>query len=148
MANTLKKENADFTQLSQSRVFENLSFRANVIAYLKAMVLYVAQGEKWDKTIEDFVRWSERYDLWCKMKFFGAAIEEDSESTEKTRRPGPQNLLALLGEEFPVEELEQVRRRQGVEKTPVDHLLSVWKGRGYVIEIEGKKGWWKRLISV
>ena len=139
------EENAEFARLSQSRVYENLSFRANVIAYLKAMVLYVAQGEKWDKTIEDFIRWSERYDLWCKMKFFGEAIEDAETATSTQRRPGPQNLLALLPDEFTTDELQQVRRRQGVDRTPLQHMLTVWKSRGYIAPIDGQENVWQNL---
>ena len=145
LANRLKDENADFARLSQSRVYENLSFRGNVIAFLKAMVLYVAQGEKWDKTLEDFIRWSEQYDLWCKMKFFGEAIEDAETATSTQRRPGPRNLLALLPEEFTTEELQHVRRRQGVDKTPLTHLLQVWKNRGYVEQVVGQENVWKKL---
>lgn len=146
LAQKLKDENADFARLSQSRVYENLSFRANVIAFLKAMVLYVAQGEKWNQTIEDFISWSERYDLWCKMKFFGEAIEDAETATSTQRRPGPQNLLALLPDEFTTDELQHVRRRQGVDKTPIEKLLSVWKSRNYVTPVEGKEGVWKRVL--
>ena len=145
LANRLKDENADFARLSQSRVYENLSFRGNVIAFLKAMVLYVAQGEKWDKTLEDFIRWSEQYDLWCKMKFFGEAIEDAETATSTQRRPGPQNLLALLPDEFTTDELQHVRRRQGVDKTPLTHLLQVWKNRGYVEQVVGQANVWRKL---
>ncbi|MCQ2273315.1 MAG: hypothetical protein MJZ86_00810 [Bacteroidales bacterium] len=144
LARKLMEENADFARLSQSRVYENLSFRGNVIAFLKAMVLYVAQGEKWDKVLEDFVRWSERYDLWCKMKFFGEAIAE-AETTVRSHRPGPQNLLTLLGNEFTTDELQQVRRRQGVEKTPLAALLKVWRSRNYVEPVEGKANTWRKV---
>ncbi len=147
LANKLKDENADFARLSQSRVYENLSFRGNVIAFLKAMVLYVAQGEKWDKTLEDFIRWSERYDLWCKMRFFGEAIEDAETATSTQRRPGPQNLLALLPDEFTTDELQHVRRRQGVDKTPIDKLLNVWKNRNYVMAVEGKENVWRKTLS-
>ena len=145
LAKKLMEENADFARLSQSRVYENLSFRGNVIAFLKAMVLFVAQGEKWDKTLEDFIRWSEQYDLWCKMKFFGEAIEDAETASSGPRRPGPQNLLALLGEEFTTDELQQVRRRQGVDKTPLSHLLHVWKNRGYITEADGKENVWRKI---
>ena len=145
LARKLMEENAEFARLSQSRVYENLSFRANVIAYLKAMVLYVAQGEKWDKTIEDFIRWSERYDLWCKMKFFGEAIEDAECVSSATHRPGPQNLLALLPEQFTTDELQQVRRRQGVDRTPLQHMLTVWKSRGYIAPIDGQENCWRNL---
>ncbi len=145
LANRLKDENADFARLSQSRVYENLSFRGNVIAFLKAMVLYVAQGEKWDKTLEDFIRWSEQYDLWCKMKFFGQAIEDAEAVTACQRRPGPQNLLALLPGEFTSDELQHVRRRQGVDKSPLASLLRVWKSRGYIEQVEGQENVWRKL---
>ena len=147
LAKKLMEENADFARLSQSRVYENLSFRGNVIAFLKAMVLYVAQGEKWDKTIEDFTRWSEQYDLWCKMMFFGEAIEDAETASSPQRRPGPQNLLVFLPNEFTADELQHVRRRQGVDKTPLSHLLNVWKNRGYVEQVEGKENVWRKTLS-
>lgn len=145
LAKALMMENADFARLSQSRVYENLSFRGNVIAFLKAMILYVAQGEKWDKTIEDFIRWSEQYDLWCKMKFFGEAIEDAELTASGQRRPGPQNLLTLLGNEFTTDELQMVRHRQGVDKSPLSHLLNVWKNRGYIEPVPEKEGVWRKL---
>ena len=100
LAKKLREENAEFARLSQSRVYENLSFRANVIAFLKAMVLFVAQGGVWDKVTEDFIRWSLKYDMWCKMKFFGAAIEDVEKSSMCEKRRGPQNLLDLLPDVF------------------------------------------------
>ena len=106
LAKRLKEENAEFARLSQSRVYENLSFRANVIAYLKAMVLYVAHGGVWDKTMEDFVRWSLKYDMWCKMRFFGEAIEEVENYGARERRRGPQNLLDLLPDIFTRDEAQ------------------------------------------
>ena len=136
LAKKLVQENADFARLSQSRVYENLSFRANVIAFLKAMVLYVAQGEVWDKTLEDFTRWSLRYDLWCKMKFFGQAIEDEENSTLNVAHRGPQNLLDLLPEVFSREEAGLLRQRQGIRQGTLKAMLSNWKKRGY-IEIYG-----------
>ena len=131
LAQTLCEENARFAQLSQSRVYENLSFRANVIAYLKAMVLYVAQGERWDKTCENFIRWSEEYDLWCKMHFFGEAIaaaEGESQTSKKT----PRSLLAQLGEKFTLEEAIMVRRRAGLDSKGCKNMLRVWRTRGFI----------------
>ena len=136
LAKKLVQENADFARLSQSRVYENLSFRANVIAFLKAMVLYVAHGEQWDKTMEDFVRWSLQYDLWCKMQFFGEAIEDEENSGERSARKGPQNLLDLLPEVFTREEAGMLRQRQGIRTGSLSFMLSNWKKRGY-IEIYG-----------
>ena len=136
LAKKLVQENADFARLSQSRVYENLSFRANVIAFLKAMVLYVAHGEQWDKTIEDFVRWSLQYDLWCKMQFFGEAIEDEENSGERSARKGPQNLLDLLPEVFTREEAGLLRQRQGIRTGSLTYMLSNWKKRGY-IEVYG-----------
>ena len=135
----LMHENADFARLSQSRVFENFSFRANVIAFLKAMVLYVAHGEKWDKTMEDFVRWSLRYDLWCKMHFFGSAIEAiEHADLPITPRKGPQNLLDLLPNVFTREEAGIMRKNQGIVDGSLKLMLSNWKKRGY-IEPYGEK---------
>ena len=131
LAKKLKEENAEFARLSQSRVYENLSFRANVIAYLKAMVLYVAHGCVWDKTMEDFIRWSLRYDMWCKMTFFGEAIEVQEE-TGTVKRNGPRNLLDLLPHVFTREEAWQMRQRQGIRKGNVQMMLDNWRTRGYI----------------
>jgi len=131
-AKKLKEENAEFARLSQSRVYENLSFRANVIAYLKAMVLFVAQGGVWDKVTEDFIRWSLKYDMWCKMKFFGDAIEEMENSTLREKKRGPQNLLDLLPDTFTRDEAQQMRQRQGVMHGSVGAMLSTWKTRKYI----------------
>ena len=137
LAKKLMEENAEFSRLSQSRVYENLSFRANVIAFLKAMVLYVAHGEKWDKTMEEFIRWSLEYDMWCKMQFFGRAIGRvDKDEEDSFRQRGPQNLLDLLPEVFTREEAQLMRHRQGIEEGSVRSMLSNWKKRGY-IEVYG-----------
>ena len=138
LAKKLVEECAETARLSQNRVYENLSFRANVIAYLKAMVLYVAHGERWDKTMEDFVRWSLHYDLWCKMQLFGDAIEAQ-EATEGTKKnKGPQNLLDLLPEIFTREEAGAMRTRVGIRNGSLSQMLNNWKGRGY-IEIYGEE---------
>ena len=138
LARVLMQENADFARLSQSRVYENFSFRANVIAFLKAMVLYVANGEVWDDTMEDFIRWSLRYDLWCKMHFFGQAIEEQEYGGEKGNHRGPQNLLDLLPEVFTREEAGMLRQRQGIRTGSLSFMLGNWKKRGY-IELYGEE---------
>ena len=138
LARKLAEESADFARLSQSRVYENLSFRANVIAYLKAMVLYVAQGEVWDKVTEDFVRWSLRYDLWCKMQFFGPAIEQQESAGQKTVSKGPQNLLDLLPEVFTREEANTLRQRMGIRSDSLRQMLCNWRRRGY-IELYGEE---------
>ena len=132
LAKKLMQENADFARLSQSRVYENFSFRANVIAFLKAMVLYVAHGEVWTPEMEDFVRWSLKYDMWCKMHFFGQAIEEQEYGGEKAGRRGPQNLLDLLPEVFTREEAGMLRQRQGIRTGSLSFMLSNWKKRGYI----------------
>ena len=138
LAKKLVEECAETARLSQNRVYENLSFRANVIAYLKAMVLYVAHGERWDKTMEDFVRWSLHYDLWCKMQLFGDAIEAQ-EATEGTKKnKGPQNLLDLLPEIFTREEAGAMRNRVGIRGDSLAQMLNNWKGRGY-IELYGEE---------
>ena len=133
LAKKLMEENADFARLSQSRVFENLSYRANVIAYLKACTLYVANGMKWEKSIEEFVRWSLRYDLWCKMKYFGQMIE-DTENVvyTGTRRPGPQNLLDRLPDTFTYDEAGEMRHRCNVTGGSLSLMLSNWKSRGFI----------------
>ena len=137
LAKKLMEECADFARLSESRVYENLSFRANVIAFLKACILYVAHGEKWDKTMEDFIRWSLKYDLWCKMNFFGEAIEGVEDSDTRVKKRGPQNLLDLLPETFTREEASQMRIRNGVRKGTVQGMLDNWKHRGYIALVEG-----------
>ena len=138
LARKLVEECAEFSRLSQSRVYENLSFRANVIAFLKAMVLYVAHGEKWDKSMEDFVRWSLQYDLWCKMKFFGPAIEAQEESGMKLPTKGPQNLLDQLPEIFTRAEAGQMRQRMGIRTGSLRMMLGNWTHRGY-IELYGEE---------
>ena len=137
LAKKLMEENAEFARLSESRVYENLSFRANVIAYLKACILYVAHGEKWDKTMEDFVRWSLQYDMWCKIQFFGEAIEEQEFTVVKKNNRGPQNLLDLLPDIFTREEAGLLRKRQGIRSGSLTYMLSNWKKRGY-IELYGE----------
>ena len=138
LAKKLVEECADFARLSQSRVYENLSFRGNVIAFLKAMVLYVAHDGKWDKCIEEFVRWSLRYDLWCKMRFFGDSIEAQEEKDEKIPTKGPQNLLDLLPEIFSREEANSLRQRVGIRSDSLSQMLNNWKQRGY-IEVYGEE---------
>ena len=136
LAKKLREENAEFARLSQSRVYEKLSFRANVIAYLKAMVLFVAQGGVWDKVTEDFIRWSLRYDLWCKMRFFGEAIEGKEYGGPNEKKRGPQNLLDLLPDIFTREEAQQMRVRQGITSGNLSLMLATWKNRQY-IELHG-----------
>ena len=138
LSRKLIEECADFARLSESRVYENLSFRANVIAFLKACVLYVSHGEKWDKTIEDFVRWSLKYDMYCKMHFFGQAIEEQEYGGEQCRHRGPQNLLDLLPEIFTREEAGLLRQHQGIRHGSLKAMISNWKKRGY-IEVYGEE---------
>jgi len=138
LAKKLVEECAEFARLSQSRVYENLSFRANVIAFLKAMVLYVAHGETWDKTMEDFVRWSLKYDMWCKMKYFGEAINAQEENGNKLPTKGPQNLLDMLPEIFTREEAGQLRQRMGIRSGSLRQMLGNWMHRKY-IEIYGEK---------
>ena len=137
LARQLNEECAEFARLSQSRVYENLSFRANVIAYLKAMVLYVAHGEEWSQEIADFVRWSLQYDLWCKMEFFGVEIETQTESVPEVKGHGPQNLLDLLPDVFTREEAGLMRQRMGISSGSLKQMLSNWKHRGY-IELYGE----------
>lgn len=134
LAKKLGDECADFARLSQSRVYENLSFRANVIAYLKACVLYVANGRKWDKTMEEFVRWSLKYDLWCKMEFFGADIEGANRGGTPTEKhiPGRRNLLELLPDEFTLTDAIRIRQTEGMDAAGTDAMLRQWKCRGYI----------------
>ena len=134
LAVKMRDENAEFARLSQSRVYENLSFRANVIAYLKACVLYVANGEKWDKSIEDFVRWSFHYDMWCKMEFFGAAIEDamNEPINGNGRVPGRRNLLESLPDEFSYQDAVRVRQAEGMDAEGTRNMLHQWTYRNYI----------------
>ena len=134
LAQTLKEECADFARLSQSRVYENLSFRANVIAYLKACVLFVANGCQWDKTFEDFIRWSLQYDLACKMEFFGAAIEE-AQAANPNKQKGPRNLLELLPDNFSYREAVEVRLQAGMDEKGTQNMLNQWGYRNYIARI-------------
>ena len=134
LAQQLKEECADFARLSQSRVYENLSFRANVIAWLKACVLYVANDCRWDDTFEDFIRWSLQYDLACKMEFFGADIEEAMIDSSRTGG-GPRNLLNLLPDEFTYQQVVQVRQRMGKDEKGTQNMLNQWVHRNYVERI-------------
>ncbi len=137
LARKLQDECAEFARLSQNEVYWNLSHRACVIAWLKACVLYVANGCKWERCIEDFVRWSLNYDLWCKMRFFGEDIEKANSGSELTGRRGPKNLLELLPDEFTLEDAKRVRRQQGLTIAEKDTLrmIRIWKCRGYVFQI-------------
>ena len=123
---------ADFAVLSGRRSYENLSFRANVIAYLKAMVLYIAGGEKWDKTLEDFITWSLHYDLWCKMNFFANDMDEAEIAMRRQGHRGPQNMLDMLPDEFTREEVHLLRQSQGITTGSTSKMLSNWKHRGYI----------------
>ena len=136
LAKKLIEECADFARLSESRVYENLSFRANVIAYLKACVLYVAHGEKWDKTMEDFIRWSLKYDMWCKMNFFGEAIEQMDAGNSKKGRRGPQNLLDLLPEVFTYGDAGRMRLRLGIKNGSLAKMIFNWKSRNYIESLD------------
>ena len=134
LAKTLKEECADFARLSQSRVYENLSFRANVIAYLKACVLFVANGCRWDKTFEEFVRWSLKYDLACKMEFFGDAIKE-AQAAAPHKQKGPRNLLELLPDNFSYREAVEVRLQAGMDEKGTQNMLNQWGYRNYIARI-------------
>ena len=132
LAKVLKDENAEFSRLSQDRVYENLSFRANVIGYLKACVLYVANGYRWETEIEDFIRWSERYDLYCKMRFFGDAIKKAEIEGEQESRRGPSSILGLLPEEFNYQQVENLRVENKMNANGTMKMLNNWLYRGYI----------------
>ena len=138
LAEKLKEENADFSRMSQNRVFENLSFRGNVIAFLKACVLYVANGCKWEPEIEEFIRWSESYDLWCKMIFFGAGIAKANEVGEKSSKRGPANLLQQLPDTFTYTQAEMVRQRNDFGKNGTVTMLRNWVNRHYIEKVPPK----------
>ena len=132
LALKLKDENAEFSRLSQDRVYENLSFRANVIAYLKACVLYVANGCKWEPEIDEFIRWSERYDLYCKMRFFGDAIKRANDTGEKSSKRGPSNMLMQLPDEFTYQQVMDLRVAHGMDTRGTNKMLRNWRGRSYI----------------
>ena len=135
LAKKLNEECAEFSRLSQSRTYENFTFRANVIAYLKACVLFVANDYKWDETCEDFIRWSLNYDLWCKMQFFGDAIEQANNMAERTGTRGPRNLLELLPDTFTLEDVKRICRQEGKDAARAARIISIWKSRNYVFQI-------------
>ena len=139
LAEKLKEENADFSRMSQNRVFENLSFRGNVIAFLKACVLYVANGCKWEPEIDEFIRWSESYDLWCKMIFFGAGIAKANETGEKSNKRGPANLLQQLPDTFTYAQAEMVRQQNEFGKKGTAMMLRNWVNRHYIEKIPPKE---------
>ena len=142
LALKLKEEHAEFSRLSQDRTYENLSFRANVIGYLKACVLYVANGYRWEPEIEEFIRWSEQYDLYCKMKFFGDAIKHANGSDEKTSKRGPASLLQQLPDVFSFQQAEFLRSQLGMNRSGTVSMLRNWVNRNYVKKIppQGAKG--------
>ena len=142
LATVLKNENAEFARTSQNRIYENFSFRANVIAYLKACVLYVANGFKWEPEIDDFIRWSERYDLWCKMRFFGDMIAKEMNSAERSSKRGPENLLQLLPDVFTLSQLEALRLEHGLEQKGTKGIIRQWVHRQYIerIKPQGEDG--------
>ena len=132
LAEILSDENADFSQVTQNRIYENFTFRANVIAYLKACVLYVANGCRWEPEIEDFIRWSERYDLWCKMRFFEEDIQKANNVGEHSNKRGPSNLLQSLPDTFTEQQVVEARAALGLSEEGTAHLLSTWVYRKYV----------------
>ena len=132
LALKLKDENAEFARLSQDRTFENLSFRANVIAYLKACVLYVANGCKWEPEIDEFIRWSEQYDLYCKMRFFGDMIAKENYTAQKSSKRGPQNLLQILPDSFTAAQLLAIRLEHGLDAKGTDMMIRQWLHRNYI----------------
>ena len=132
LALKLKDENAEFARLSQDRTFENLSFRANVIAYLKACVLYVANGCKWEPEIDEFIHWSEQYDLYCKMRFFGDMIAKENYTAERSSKRGPQNLLQILPDSFTAAQLLAIRLEHGLDAKGTDMMIRQWLHRNYI----------------
>ena len=138
LAKKLQAECAEFARLSQNMVYWNLSHRACVIAWLKACVLYVANGMKWERSIDEFIRWSLNYDLWCKMQFFGDAIERASNGDDaRVDKRGPRNLLELLPDEFTVEDAQRVRQQEGMDSDcqKCRNMISQWTYREYVLQI-------------
>ena len=128
----IKQENRDTARLYESEAYKVLSYRANVIAWLKGMVLYVAHGYKWSKEIADFVRWTQQYNLWCKMLYFGQQLEKElREEVEIQRQSGPQNMLELLPDEFSLEQYHQLRQSMG-RTGDGESTLRSWVKRGYI----------------
>ena len=132
LALEIKQENKDAAKLCDSEAYRVFSYRANVIAWLKGMVLYVAHGYKWSREIAEFVRWTQQYNLWCKMLYFGQQLEKElREEMEMQRQSGPQNLLELLPDEFTKEQYRQMRQQQGKTGSG-DGTLRSWQSRGYI----------------
>ena len=142
LAKELTIENDKRASLYESEAYRVLSYRANVIAYLKGMVLYVAEGYKWSQEIEDYVRWSEQMDLWCKMRFFGRQLEEEIKAEEQQINASPKNLLSLLPSEFTYEDFLQMRQQQG-RTGDGRNTLRTWKSRGYIEFDEITQSWHK-----
>ena len=150
LAEVLKNENAEFSRTSQNRIFENFSFRANVIAYLKACVLYVANGYRWEPEMDDFIRWSERYDLYCKMRFFGDMIAKEASTAEKSSKRGPENILQLLPDIFTEPQLEAIRLEHGLKAQGCKNVIKQWIYRKYIVRLDaedGKNGYGYRSYS-
>ena len=143
LAKELTRENDKRASLYESEAYRILSYRANVIAYLKAMVLYVAQGYHWSEDIAEYVRWSEQMDLWCKMRFFGTQLEEEILQEVKQINASPQNLLSTLPDEFTYEQFLRHRQQQG-KCGDGKNTLRTWKHRGYVVYDEITKTWHKK----
>ena len=140
LAQDICAENRDAARLYESEAYRVFSYRANVIAWLKGMVLYVAHGYKWSKEIADFVRWTEQYNLWCKMLYFGQQLEKElREEMEIQRQSGPQNLLELLPDEFNKEQYRLMRQQQGRDGDG-EATLRQWVSRGHIVfdEVSGR----------
>ena len=128
----MKRQNSDTARLYESEAYRVLSYRANVIAWLKGMVLYVAHGYSWSKEIAEFVRWSQQYNLWCKMLYFGQQLEKElREEAEIQQQSGPQNLLELLPDEFTRDQYRQMRSTHG-RTGDGESTLRTWAARKYI----------------
>lgn len=127
----LLEENSTYAALSGDEAWRELSYRATVAAFKRAMVLYIIEGNRWSKEIEEFVRWSFHYDMWCKMWLFGKDMRHQMELENSQPMGGVGNLLNSLPTSFTEEDLRIVRTAQGMAPEPTEQLRN-WKRRGYV----------------
>jgi len=132
MAKRLQQKCTELALQTEDVIYQEFAYRAVTIAYMKAMVLYIAQDMTWDKTIDEFCEWSLDYDLWCKNYFFGDAIQSARDSSNNKVRLGKGNLLLSLPDLFSADDAKEVRKNAGKDVGKTAHMLAVWTFRGYI----------------
>ena len=133
----LENEIMETAQLAYNKPYAEFAKRGLANGFRRAMVLYLANGEKWEKSIEDFIEWSVKYDLWCKMRFFGNQMQEaiDADSRMVYHATGVSNLLLFVHDTFDKVEIQRVCQIHGT-KTKLAILLCNWKKRGFIVKNE------------